>query len=143
MTWEFDMRTRSKTGCLLALLLALAGCDQEFRLIADDGTETRGTIVINASPPNEISIALKGEEFAGYWRSYVVDESDAIRSHYGAWSATYKNYMSGQSSLKLRHAHAIMRGNKGSIMECEFDYRGEKNGHGVCDLAGVKYRLVL
>jgi hypothetical protein len=141
--WELTMRIQPKIWCLPALLLSLAGCDQDFRLVAEDGTEARGTIVINASPPNEISIDLKGEAFAGYWRSYVVDESEAIRQHYGAWSSTYKNYVSGQSSLKLRHAHAIMRGNKGSVMECEFDYRGEKNGHGVCDLAGKKYRLLL
>lgn len=141
--WKLKMPIRRKPWCLFGLLLALAGCDQEFRLLANDGSETRGTIVINSSPPNEIAIALKGEEFAGYWRSYVVDESEAIRKHYGAWSSTYKSYASGQSSLKLRHAHAIMRGSKGSLMECEFDYRGEKNGQGVCDLAGVKYRLLL
>lgn len=136
------MHIRHNLWCLPLLLMGLAGCDQEFRLVADDGSETRGTIVINASPPNEISITVKGEEFAGYWRSYVVDESEAIRKHYGAWSSTYKNYVSGQSSLKLRHAHAVLRGSKGSLMECEFDYRGEKNGQGICDLAGTKYRLL-
>lgn len=136
------MHTRHNFWYLPFLLMALAGCDQEFKLVADDGMETRGTIVINASPPNEISITLKDEEFAGYWRSYVVDESEAVRKHYGAWSSTYKNYVSGQSSLKLRHAHAVMRGSRGSLMECEFDYRGEKNGQGICDLAGTKYRLL-
>lgn len=136
------MPIRPKIWCLFALLMALAACDQEFRLVAEDGTETRGTIIINASPPNEISITLKGEAFAGYWRSYVVDESEAIRKHYGAWSSTYKAYASGQSSTKLRHAHAVMRGSKGSVMECEFDYRGESNGQGVCDLGGTKYRLL-
>lgn len=136
------MPIRKNLWRLSALVLMLTGCNQEFRLVSADGVETTGTIIINANPPNEIYITLNGEDFAGYWRSYAVDESDAIRKHYGAWSSTYKNYVSGQSSLKLRHAHAAMRGSKGSFMECEFDYRGEKNGQGVCDLAGVKYRLL-
>ena len=126
------------------MFLALGGCKQdEFTLLAPDGSSTRGTFVINASPPNEIAITLNGEDFAGYWRAYVVDESEAIRRYYGAWSATYKNYVSGQSSDKLRHAHAVMRGNKGSVLECEFDYRGENNGRGVCELGGMKYQLIL
>jgi hypothetical protein len=137
------MLSRFTTGCLTALLLALAGCNQdEFRLVAEDGTETRGSIVINATPPNDISITLNGEAFTGYWRTYVVDESEAIRRYYGAWSSTYKNYVSGQSSGKLRHAHAVMRGAKGSLLECEFDYRGENNGRGVCDLGGTKFQLI-
>lgn len=137
------MFNRLKISGLLTLCLALAGCDQEFRLVDENGTETRGTIIVRASPPNEISIFLNDEAFAGYWRSYVVDESEAIRRNYGAWSSTYKTHVSGQSSTKLRHAHAVMRGSKGSVMECEFDYRSEKNGQGICDLGGVKYRLML
>lgn len=138
------MFKRLRTWPWLALVLALAGCDQQdFRLLAEDGTEYLGSLVIKPSPPHEISVSVKGEDFAGYWRSYVVDESEAIRRHYGAWSSTYKAYASGQSSAKLRHGHAVLRGNKGSIMECEFDYRGEKQGRGVCDLAGVKYQMLL
>lgn len=128
--------------CLVALL-ALAGCDKDFKLIAEDGTETQGILLVHPSPPHEISVSLGGEDFSGYWRSYVVDESEAMKRHYGAWSSTYKAYASGQSSNKLRHAHAILRGSRGSILECEFDYRGERNGRGICDLGGTKYKMVM
>lgn len=66
------MHIRRHTWCPFGVLQVLAGCDQQFRLLADDGSGMRGTIVISARPPDELSIALKGEEFAGYWRSYVV-----------------------------------------------------------------------
>lgn len=122
--------------------MGFVGCDQEFRLVVDDGSEMWGMIVINVSLFNEIFIIVKGEEFVGYWCFYVVDESEVIWKYYGVWSLIYKNYVSGQLLFKLCYVYVVLWGSKGLLMECEFDYCGEKNGQGICDLVGMKYCLL-
>lgn len=114
------MHNRLPLWCSMLIVLALSACDQEFRLIGDDGVESKGILTIHTTAPHEMTLAIRGEEFAGQWRTTVLADN-------------------------LRLGHASLHGSNGSTMECDFHFhRGKGDGAGICtDGDGHKYRVIL
>jgi hypothetical protein len=141
---EEKVHNRLASWCWMLMALAVSACDQQFRLIGSDGLECKGTLTIHLTPPHDMAVAIRGEQFFGQWRSAVVDEGETIRRSYGSSGLTYEHYRSGHWTGYLRHGHATLQGSEGTTMECDFDYRGEGDGAGDCaDSNGGKYHVIL
>ena len=114
----------------IVLLLFLAGCAHEVKLFEVDGTETAfGTLYPEFK---SIDIMLRGELYMG-------DYAPARPTGLAGRAPVYE----GGDSRNISYASALLTGDKGGVLQCEFWIDPTRAGRGVCiDRGGKSFNMV-
>ncbi|MFM9836525.1 MAG: hypothetical protein ACKVOA_10530 [Methylophilaceae bacterium] len=123
------------------LAIVLISCTHDIALQTPDGQPVgKAVLAFEGNSSGTIAIDRNGEAYRGQWIASKVDESAKIASAYGIGSKKYKDYKRGWGKY-LRAGQSRLQSDKGSILNCEFQYRGT-NIHGSCKSETEEFEFI-